>query len=181
MPPARTKRRRRRWPWILLGLFAVLVIGLVWLNGPGLRYIAPRVAVHFLQQAGMRGDFKVGGSFTGGLSFSDLTLESEGTLEKVTVDRVIPEYELRGLFKGELKSLTVDGVHAELRLGVETAEKEKPPLDLKKLVETIRSVRARVVPLKFDLKNISLVAKRDGKPEIQLDPSSMSQIGRAHV
>lgn len=122
----------------------------------------------------MRGNFKVGGSLTGGLSFSGLTLESDGTLEKITVERVIPEYELQGLFKGELKALTIDGVHAQLRLDAKKKDEDTPPTDLKKLVETLRSVRTRVIPLKFDLRNISLNASKDGKPQIQLAPSSIS-------
>jgi hypothetical protein len=87
IPSERPKRRRRRWPWVLLALFLLLVGGLLWLNGPGLRYLAPKVAKDFLEKAGMQGDFKVGGSLTGGLSFSDLTLESEGALQKLTIGR----------------------------------------------------------------------------------------------
>ncbi|MES2659016.1 MAG: translocation/assembly module TamB domain-containing protein [Verrucomicrobiota bacterium] len=151
----------------------VLGIGLVWLNGPGLRYIAPKVVAHFLQKAGIRGDVKIGGSLIGGLSFSDLSIETDGALAKLTIDQVTPDYQWRGLIKGKLEGLTVDGVHADLRLGIKKKDEEKPPLDLKKLVETIRSVRGRVLPLNLDLKNISLTATRDGKTELQLAPSRL--------
>jgi hypothetical protein len=172
-PAALTPRRRRRWPWVFLGLFGILVLGLVWLNGPGLRKFGPRVAVHYLQQAGMRGDFKIGGSLTGGLSFSDLTLESDGTLEKVTVARVIPEYQLRGLIKGKLQGLTVEGVQVDLRLGVETEKKDQTPLDLKALVATLHKVRAQVIPLKLELNDLRLTAKREGEVQFQLASSHL--------
>lgn len=156
---------------MVLGL---LVLGLLWLNGPGLRYIAPRVAVHFLEKAGIKGDFKVGGSLTGGLSFSDLTIASDGTLANLVIDKVTPEYRLRGLMKGELDGLAVEGVHVDLRLDAKKEDEEKPPPDLKALVETIRSVRGRLLPLKLDLKDVSLAATRAGKPEFQLGKSRIS-------
>ncbi len=148
---------------------------MVWLNGPGLRLIAPRVATHFLEKAGLRGNFSVEGNLTGGLSISDLKIEGDKDLATLTIDRVIPDYEWKGLVKGRLEGLTIDGVHADLRLGLKKEdEPEKPPLDLKKLVETLRSVRGQVLPLNLDLKNISLAATRDGKPALTLAPSRIS-------
>ena len=168
-PPPQRRRKYRRW--LVLGL---LVLGVVWLNGPGLRFIAPRVATRFLEKAGLRGNFKVGGSLTGGLSISDLKIEGDKELASLTIDTVTPEYQWRGLIKGRLEGLTVDGVHADLRLGLKKDAGEKPPLDLKKLVETLRTLRGKVVPLDLDLKNISLAATRDGKPFLALAPSRIS-------
>ncbi len=153
----------------------MLALGLVWLNGPGLRLIAPSVARHYLEKLGMRGDFKIEGNLTGGLSFSDLRIESDGTLASLTIDRVIPDYEWRGLVKGRLEGLTLDGVHTDLRLGLKKQdEPAKPPLDLRKLVETLRTVRGRIDPLELELKNVSLAATRDGKPVLRLAPSRLS-------
>lgn len=169
---ARPKRRRRYRRW---GFVGVLVLGLVWLNGPGIRLIAPRVAVRFLEKAGLRGNFKVGGSLTGGLSFSDLKIEGDKELASLSIDRVTPDYQWRGLLKGCLEGLVVDGVHVDLRLGLKKDDGEKPPLDLKKLVETLRGVRGRIMPVDFDLKNISLAATRDGKAFLSLAPSRVSR------
>ena len=152
-------------------VLALLVLGLVWLNGPGLRWIAPHVAIRFLEKAGLRGNFKVHGNLIGGLSISDLKIEGDKELASLTIDKVTPDYQWRGLIRGRLEGLTVEGVHADLRLGLEKSAAEKPPLDLKKLVETLRSARGRVVPLELDLKNISLAATRDGKPFLALAPS----------
>ncbi len=153
----------------------MLVPGLVWLNGPGFRLIAPRVARHYLENLGLRGNFKIEGNLTGGLSFSELRIESDTTLASLTIDRVIPDYEWKGLVKGRLEGLTLDGMHADLRLGLKKPnEPERPPLDLKKLVETLRSLRGRVIPLELDLKNISLAATRSGKPVLRLASSRMT-------
>ncbi len=121
----------------------------------------------------MTGDFKVGGSLTGGLSVSDLTLESDGSLQKLTIGEVTPHYTFNGLLKGKLQGLTVDGVHVDLRLGLKKEEEEKPPLDLKALVETIRSVRGQVMPLKIAVKNVTLNATKDGVPQFSLGSSSL--------
>ena len=168
---ARPKRRRKYRRWLFA---AVLALGLLWLNGPGIRLIAPRVAVHFLEKSGLRGNFKVGGSLTGGLSFSDLKIEGDRELASLSIDRVTPVYQWRGLVKGRLEGLVVDGVHADFRLGLEKNGEKKPPLDLQKLVETLRAVRGKIMPVELDLKNISLIATRDGKPTLRLAPSGIS-------
>ncbi len=155
-------------------MLVLLVLGIVWLNGPGLRFFAPRAATHFLEKAGLRGNFKVSGSLTGGLSISDLKIEGDKELASLTIGTVTPRYHWRGLIKGKLEGLTVDGVHADLRLGLKKDADQKPPLDLKKLVATLGNLRGKVVPLDLDLKNISLAAARDGKPFLALAPSRIS-------
>lgn len=163
---------------VLLVLFLLLVAALLWLNGPGLRMIAPRVAVHYLEKAGLRGDFSVGGSLTGGLSLSDLHIEGDKELASLTIDRITPLYEWQGLIRGEVKGLIVDGVHADLRLGLEkddeeTVKEDQPPLDLKKLVETIRTVRGRVLPLQLDLRDVSVSASKQGELAFNLAKSGI--------
>ncbi len=169
----RPKRRKRFRRWILIFL-GVLVIGLLWLNGPGLRLIVPKVAVHFLEKAGIEGNFKVGGSLTGGLSFSDLTIRSDGTLANLAIDKITPEYQLSGLVKGKLQGLTIEGVHVDLKLDAKKMdEQEKPPLDLKALVETIRSARSQVLPLNLALNDLTLTAASGGETKIQLDSTRL--------
>ena len=171
LPP---KRRRKFRRWLLLGL---LVLGLLWFNGPGIRMLVPRVVAHFLHEVGLRGNFSVSGNLTGGLSISDLRIEGDKELASLTINQVTPAYHWRSLMRGQLEGLSINGVHADLRLGLKKDE-DKRPLDLKKLVETLRSVRSRVMPLELDLQNISLSAIRGGKPFLQLAPSRLSHKSR---
>ncbi len=165
----------RRW---LVALLVIFAAALFWLNGPGLRYITPRVLAHFLEQAGMRGSIKIGGSLTGGLTFSDIRIETDGTLASLTIASVVPDYQLGSLLDKGLVGLTIDGVHADLRLGNRPEnDKETPPLDLTKLVETIRSVRSRVLPVELNFKNLSLAATRDGAAQLRLAPSRIYHPG----
>ncbi len=170
-PAPRQRRRIKYRLWI--GVF-LLALGLLWLNGPGLRMIGPRVAVRYLEKAGIRGNFKVKGSLLGGVSFSDLKIEGDKTLASLTIDKVIPTYRWRGIVKGKLQGLTLEGVHANLRLGLKNEDEKNPPLDLRKLNETLRSIRSQIIPLNLEIKDISLYAARDGKPALRLASSHIS-------
>jgi hypothetical protein len=170
VPPKRRSKYRR---WVLL---AVLLLGLVWLNGPGFRLMAPRIAIHYLEKAGIRGNFNLEGNLTGGLSFSDLKIEGDKELASLTIDEVKPIYQWRGLLKGKLDGLILEGAHLDLRLGLEEIDEEgKPPLDLEKLTQTLREIRGRVIPLELDFKDVSLAATRNGEPAFTLDSSRISK------
>ena len=163
-------KRRRRWKrWAVPAIFA---LGLAWMNGPGLRWLVPLAAEHFLPEAGFRGSFKLEGSLTGGLWVKDLVLESDKTLAKLSAGRVKPVYRFSDLIRGRLDGLVVEGLHADLRLGMEEEKSEdKEPLDLGKIVRTLRAAREHFIPLAIDLKDISLKATKDGKPVIALASS----------
>jgi hypothetical protein len=167
--------KRRRWPRILLGLVLFLVALVFWLNGPGIRWLGPKVARHFMEKAGMTGDFRLEGSITGGLAIADVDIAgAEGVVKKITLARATPEYEFMRLIKGEVRGLTVRDLHAEIRTGIEKEKKEEDkPLDLPGLIQTIRGARAKVIPLNIDLQRISLITERDGNPEFTLEPTDI--------
>ncbi len=170
--PTKTKRRWKRW---LLIIPILLIAALLWLNGPGLRYIAPMAAKHFLEKAGIEGDFKVNGSVTGGLSLSDFSISNKkGALAGLTIDKIEPHYKLSGLVKGKIEGLTVEGVHADVRLDPQPKEKDKPPLNLKDLVKTIKSARAQAIPLDLDVSDVSVTATKEDKPQFTLANSHIS-------
>ena len=143
-----------------------------WLNGPGLRWLAPKVAAHYAGRAGAHLKFTLEGSLTGGLAVRDLHLEGYQSLASLTVDRLAPAYQFRQLLQGRIQGLTIDGLHAELQLSQPAAATEKkPPLDLEQLVQTLHSVREQLVPLAIDLTHISLTVTRDGQPVVALASS----------
>lgn len=180
------RRKGRRWLRVFL-ILAILFAGLlVWLNGPGLRWLGPKIANHFLEKAGLTGNFRLEGSVTGGLSIEDLRLEgASGSVKKITVGRATPEYRFSELIKGDIRGfrgLSAEDVHAELRMGIEIEEKEKRPLNLEELVTTIRGLRDKVIPLNVDLRRLSLDTERDGKPEFSLAPTDITHTpGSDHI
>ena len=154
-----------------------LALGLAWLNGPGLRWLGPPAGRHFLKIAGLEGSFRIEGNLSHGLSIADVKLLGSGTLADLTVERVTPHYQWSRLVQGKLDGLSLEGAHAELRLGLKDDKPEpaaKPPLDLEQLIQTLRGVRAQVVPLQLDFSRISLNATRAGKPAFILEPSRIS-------
>ena len=146
---------------------------LFWLNGPGLRWLVPVVASHYLEKAGLHGKFTLEGSLTGGISVRDLHLEGYKSLASISLKRVTPVYLLKEVVKGRIKGIEIDGLHAELRLGTKAPEEAKEPLDLEKLVQSLRTVRGKLIPVSIVLTDISLKATRDGKPVIAVAPSSI--------
>jgi hypothetical protein len=150
---------------------------LAWLNGPGLRWLGPPAGRHFLKIAGLEGSFRIEGNLSHGLSIAGVKLQGSGTLADLTVVRVTPHYQWSRLVKGKLDGLSLEGAHAELRLGLKDHEPEpdaKPPLNLEQLIQTLRGVRAQVLPLQLDFSRISLTATRAGKPAFMLEPSRIS-------
>lgn len=154
---------------MLVVLFSILA----WLNGPGLRWLAPQVAGHYLKKAGMRGSFTVEGSFTGGISVKDLHIESDAELANLTIRRMTPDYRFRDLIGGRLNGISVEGLHAEMRsTGNAEMLEESRPFEADELVRTLRGIREKLIPMEVDLRDISFKAERDGKPVISLAPSA---------
>jgi hypothetical protein len=176
-PPALPlKRRWMRW---LLLVPLLVFLGALWLNGPGLRYLAPRIVDRYMKQAGLGGKFRVEGRLTDGLAFADLRIEGKGALESLTVDRLIPSYNMRGLFRGELEGLTLEGVHADLRLGQADEDEQESPLDLERISRTLRGVRAQMLPLDLEVKDITVHATQDGKPALSLAKSRIAHVANS--
>jgi hypothetical protein len=177
-PRPRRKRRFLRW---LLYVLVVLGLGLGWLNGPGLRWLGPLAARHFLPKAGFTGELRIEGNLSHGFSIAGLKLESSGVLGKLTLDRATPHYQWANLVKGKLDGLSLDGVHADLRLGLKddsakSASAGQKPLDLNQLAATIRKVREQVLPVELHLTRLSLGITRDDQSFVTLAPTHLHHL-----
>lgn len=131
------------------------------------------VASHFLGKAGLRSSFTVEGRLSGGLVISDLELRSDGTLASLSVDRVKPLYQFSELLRGRLRGIEVDGAHVELRLGLDKPDDDQDPLDLEKIVQSLRQARAQVLPYSIAVRGLTLNASRDGKSIVGLGKSKL--------
>jgi hypothetical protein len=170
----RQRRRLRRWLGrLLLAFFLLLAVLLPWLNGPGLRWLGPKVATHFLEQAGIKGEFRLEGSLTGGIAVADLRLKSEGVLRSLTVGRATPDYRIAELVKGRLRGLSVVSVRADLNLDAGDEEPEQEPLDLQKLVSDLRLARQHIVPIGLDVRDVAVTATKGGEQVLDLAPTQL--------
>lgn len=168
-------RPKRRW-FLRVLLVLVLLAGVLalWLSGPGLRWFGPRIAQHFLERANLAGEFEVEGNLIGGLSVGGFRLSSDGPLESLTVDRIVPHYTLRDLLRGKVAGVTVEGVHVELRFDPQEDESDGSPPDLEALVRALREARRQAVRYDVELGDVTLNATRNGEPLLTLGPSSLN-------
>ena len=158
---------------VLLGLL-VLAALLVWLNGPGMRWLGPKVAGHYIAKAGFEGSLKLGGTLLGGIEVYDLDLKSgKGALERLVVKRLETDYRFSELFSGKVRGISGEGIHADIRI-VPSEKKDKPPLDFAELGKALNGARAKVLPLDLDLVDVSVSAKQDGKRVVELEGSTFT-------
>ncbi len=174
----KTERPRRRWKWSRRLLWVLLVLAglLVWLNGPGIRWLGPKIAAHFMEKGGIRGAFELEGSFTGGISVKKLRISTDSGLREITLTSAVPLYRISELVNGHVDGIQIDGLHVDLNLDAKSPKSEErpsKPFDAKELANTLRTVREKILPLKVDLTNISLSSTKDGKPFLTLAPSAL--------
>jgi hypothetical protein len=157
----------------LLGL--VLLAGLLlWLNGPGMRWLGPKVARHYMEKAGFEGSLKLGGTLLGGIEVYDLNLKSaDGALERLVVDRFETDYRLGELIDGKVRGISGKGVHADVRI-VPSEDEDKPPVDFAELGRMLNGLRGKILPLELDLEDVSVSVKKDGKRVVAIADSALS-------
>lgn len=147
---------------------------LLWLNGPGLRLLAPRVVSYFAGKLGIQSHFRVEGSFSGGLIVRDLQIKAPATIGGLRIARVEPEYRWRELLRGRLDGLSVVGGRLDLVLGA-TRDDKPTDLDLRKFAETARALHSRLAPMRLEISDVSVVAKNlQGAAVFQLSSSEIS-------
>lgn len=155
---------RRRW--LRRGLWFVLLscAGLFWLDGPGVRWLVPKIAAHYFEKAGLCGGFRLEGNLTGDLSLHDFWLEGDKLAGRIAIKRIIPDYRIMEVFSGRLRGIGADGIQIDLDLArrPKHAGADKPAVDLEKIVAAMRGARERFIPLEMDLRGITLSAS-DGE------------------
>jgi hypothetical protein len=176
--PSRPRRKSRRW-LLLAALLVALFGALAWLNGPGLRWLAPMAASRFLEKLGMRPSFVVEGRLSSGFTIKSLKLSSDGSLATLSVDRIKPLYQFSELLRGRVRGIEIDGAHVDLRLGLEKPEDDNEPPDLEKIVQSLRQARGQIVPFSIVVRDLTLNAGRDGKPFLSLGKSALDHAAGA--
>ncbi|MBC7981212.1 MAG: translocation/assembly module TamB domain-containing protein [Armatimonadetes bacterium] len=170
------------WMWRGAVVGLILLAGLlVWVNGPGMRWLGPKIGKHYLTKAGITGDFSLGGTLLGGIDIHGVELTSGGAMERVVVDRLETDYRFSEIIKGRLRGISGEGVHVDLRL-VEKEKEERPPPDFARIGKMLRQLRGKIIPLGIDLREVSFSVKQDGKRVVEVEKSNLfHQAGDAAV
>ncbi|MEK7953955.1 translocation/assembly module TamB domain-containing protein [Luteolibacter soli] len=171
-PPEKKKRRRGRKRLVALVLFVLL---LVWLNGPGWRWIGEVVAQKALEGSGLTADFQLKGTLLGGIKVEKLAVKG-GPIKKLEIGSVDPRYQLRKIVRGDLDGLMVDKLDLVIDLAADPLPsrgkpKEEKPADLS---TTLKKVRSILMPLDLGAAGLRIQVVRGEENVAVLESSDFS-------
>ena len=180
-----TVKKRRGclgWLWrVSVVCFLLIVALLIWLNGPGIRWLGPKVAEHFIQKAGMDGSLELGGTLLGGLDIYDLDISStEGALERVVVDRLETDYAFSEVIKGKVRGISGQGIHVDMRQ-IAKEKEDTPPPDFAQIGETLKMVREKILPLSLDIRDVTFSMTKEGERLVSLDSTDLTHVAGADL
>ncbi|MCW1886794.1 translocation/assembly module TamB [Luteolibacter flavescens] len=171
-PPQKKKRRRGR-----KSLIALVVIsgGLVWLNGPGWRWLGGIGARKALEGSGLTADFDLKGTLLGGIRVERLSV-SGGPIRKLEIGSVGPLYQLKKIVRGELDGVAVEKIDAIIDLAADPlpsrgGPKEENPDDLP---TTLKKIRAMLLPMDLRAADLRFQLVRGEESLVVLDTSTFS-------
>ena len=162
------------WLWRVSVVCLLLLSALlIWLNGPGIRWLGPKVAEYYIEKAGMNGSLRLGGTLLGGLDIYDLEISSsEGSLERVVIDKLETDYRISELIKGQLRGVFGQGIHLDMRQIAK--EKEDSPLpDFAQIGKTLEDMREKVLPLSLDLNDVTFSLKNEDERVVALESTDL--------
>ncbi|WP_193211554.1 translocation/assembly module TamB domain-containing protein [Luteolibacter marinus] len=171
-PPIK-KRRRGRKRWWALGIFIAL---LVWLNGPGWRWIGGIGMRKALAAADMTADFELKGTLLGGIRIEGLSL-SGGVIRKLEIGSVGPKYELSRLVRGKLDGVTINRIDAVIDLAAappKDPDEPEKPFDPQALGETLRKARKLVLPMELEAADLKFQLVRGEEQLVTLESSDFN-------
>lgn len=131
----------------VLALVALLILGgvLVWLNGPGFRWLAQKYGPDLLEKSGFEGDFKLSGSLWSGPNIDSINLRSETSpLKSLSATNLKLRYNPLELKDLKIKSLIADTLTIDLDLSQSSSkpkeEKQSTPNSLSELLAKYRPI-----------------------------------------
>ena len=170
------KRPRRRWRKVLGILFLLFIAGLVWLNGPGWRWLGGIGLRHSLAKADMEADFELKGTLLSGVRVEKLKL-SGGVIRKLEIGSAGPLYKVSRVLRGEIEGVAVSRVDAVIDLAAappRDPNKPEEPFDPDKLPETLRRIRGILLPMDLSAADFRLQLVRGEENLVTLDTSGFT-------
>lgn len=178
-PEEKTKRpRRRRWRKVLAVLLILFIAALVWLNGPGWRWLGGIGLRHSLEKAGLEAEFDLRGTLLSGVRVEKLKL-SGGVIRKLEIGSAGPLYKVSRVVRGEIEGVSVSRIDAIIDLAAappkDPSEPEEP-FDPNNLPETLRKIRRILLPMDLQAADLRFQLVRGEENLVTLDTSDFSHI-----
>lgn len=174
--PTPEKKKRRRGRKRLTALVLVLG-GLVWLNGPGWRWLGGIGARQTLKDTGLTADFELKGTLLGGVRVEKLSLHG-GPIRKLEIGSVGPLYQLKKIVRGDLDGVAVEKIDAVIDLAAEPLPsrgepKKEEPEDL---ATTLKKIRKLLLPMDLRAADLRFQLVRGDESLVTLDTSDFSHV-----
>lgn len=171
--PSHTISKRPRgclFRLLRLGLLSIIVLFAVavWLNGPGVRWLGPKIVTRYLEKAGFEVDLKISGTFLGGLDFSDVELRSDGLVAKLKIDHLDVDYVMGEILKGKIRNVKGDGVNLDIKL-IENNDESKRPINFQELSKALAVMRKRLLPMGLDFQDVNIRVTKSGERILDLE------------
>ena len=161
--------------WLFGMAVPAIVGGVLWLDGPGARWLVPMLGMWGLHHAGYTSVMECEGSITRGLVIKNFHASSEGLVSELKIGRLQPSFHFREMLFGRLAGLRVEEVDVLLRFGKKRQLRSDGlvSLDLEKIAESIRNARRRLEPMNVAVEGLRVRAVRDGVEFFQMEPSAL--------
>ncbi|MGA0854967.1 MAG: hypothetical protein ACO3RK_09175, partial [Luteolibacter sp.] len=158
-------------------MIPVILLGLFWLEGPGVRWLGPLLGKWGLHRAGYVGGMEFEGSVTRGLIIKNFHAKSDGLVSELKIQRLRPSFHFREILFGRLAGLKVEEADLTLRFDRNEAPKLKSDLDFEKFSESIRDARRSFIPMDLEVDGLRVKAFRGGAEIFQLESSALRHEG----
>ncbi len=155
--------------------FVVLFGVAVWLNGPGVRWLGPRIVQHYLEKAGFEIDLKISGTFFGGLDFSDVELRSDGLIAKLKIEHLDVDYVRGEILKGKIRNIKGDGVNLDIQL-IESKGESKRPVNFQELNKALAVMRNRLMPMGLDFQDVDARVTKSGERLLEFEGGALKHL-----
>jgi len=171
--PSATPKHRRPRGRKRLGLLLLLFAGLLWLNGPGWRWIGGLGLRHSLAKAGLAADFELHGTLLGGIRIDRLAL-SGGPLRRLEIGSAGPLYQFQRAIRGEIEGIVIERIDAVVDLAAPPLPAPPDSEPAAPLPETLRKLRALLGPMDLRATELRFELVRGTERLLILDTSDFS-------
>ncbi len=102
----------------------------------------------------------------------NVSLESDGLLQKVEIEQLDLDYRFLEVINGKLRAITGQGIYLELDLQ-EKKEKPKEPFTFPDLAKLLESIRERVIPVEVDLRGVQILVEKEGERVVDIGKTDL--------
>lgn len=172
-PPAKPRapwwRRKRLW------LPLTLLAALLWLDGPGWRWLATKAAGHYLPPLGIDATFQLDGRLSSGeIHLNQVTIGGSSFIRRAALDSATVRFRPLRVIHGEIESLALSRLHADVDLDLLPPSQPPDPGETPPpIAEILRQIQQRLAPVALDLRQVSTTLRRGNDVLFEIETTDL--------